>query len=76
MIGSGSALFASLLPRETYDRIYERGPDVISAGSSQPVGIAETTADGWRVNGRWPFASGCQHADWIMGFCVVTRGQP
>ncbi len=74
MIGSGSALFASLLPRETYDRIYERGPDVIFAGSSQPVGKAETTADGWRVNGRWPFASGCQHADWIIGFCVVTAG--
>jgi indole-3-acetate monooxygenase len=52
MIGSGSALFASLLPGETYDRIYERGPDVIFAGSSQPVGKAETTADGWRVNGR------------------------
>jgi len=48
MIGSGSALFASLLPRETYDRIYERGPDVIFAGSSQPVGKAETTADGGR----------------------------
>jgi alkylation response protein AidB-like acyl-CoA dehydrogenase len=74
MIGSGSALFAALLPRETYDRIYERGPDVIFAGSSQPAGKAEMTADGWRVNGRWPFVSGCQHADWIMGFGVVTAG--
>jgi indole-3-acetate monooxygenase len=74
MIGSGSALFASLLPRETYDRIYQHGPDMIFAGSSQPAGKAEMTADGWRVNGRWPFASGCQHADWIMGFGVVTAG--
>jgi alkylation response protein AidB-like acyl-CoA dehydrogenase len=74
VIGSGSALFASLLPRETYDRIYQHGPDVIFAGSSQPAGKAEVTADGWRVNGRWPFVSGCQHADWIMGFAVVTAG--
>src|SRR3984957_11884187 len=74
MIGSGSALFAALLPRETYDRISGRGPDVIFAGSSQPAGKAEMTADGWRVNGRWPFVSGCQHADWIMGFGVVTAG--
>jgi alkylation response protein AidB-like acyl-CoA dehydrogenase len=29
MIGSGSSLFASLLPRETYDQIYRDGPDVI-----------------------------------------------
>jgi alkylation response protein AidB-like acyl-CoA dehydrogenase len=77
MIGSGGGMFASLLPRETYDRIYQRGPDVIFAGSAQPVGKAETAADGWRVNGRWPFASGCQHADWILGFCVVTAdGMP
>ena len=74
MIGSGSALFASLLPRETYDRIYQHGPDMIFAGSSQPAGKAEMTANGWQVNGRWPFVSGCQHADWIMGFGVVTAG--
>ena len=29
---------------------------------------------GWRVNGRWPFASGCQHADWMFGLCVMTEG--
>ena len=34
-------------------------------------------AGGWRVNGRWPFASGCQHADWMFGFCVMTEaGKP
>jgi alkylation response protein AidB-like acyl-CoA dehydrogenase len=43
-------------------------------GSTQPVGTAEATADDWRVNGSWPFASGCQHADWMFGFCVMTEG--
>jgi alkylation response protein AidB-like acyl-CoA dehydrogenase len=34
-------------------------------------------ADGYRVKGRWPFASGCTHADWIGGFCIVTEnGKP
>src|SRR5262245_56574506 len=41
MIGSGGGLFAPLLPRETYDRVYENGPDTILAGSVQPAGIAE-----------------------------------
>jgi indole-3-acetate monooxygenase len=77
MIGSGASLFASLLPRETYDRIYRDGPDVIFAGSTQPTGTAEAVEGGLRVNGRWPFASGCQHADWILAACVMTKdGQP
>jgi indole-3-acetate monooxygenase len=31
-------------------------------------------AGGWRVNGRWPFASGCTHADWMLGLCAMTAG--
>jgi alkylation response protein AidB-like acyl-CoA dehydrogenase len=74
MIGSVGGAFAPSLPRETYERIYRNGPDVIIAGSIQPVGTAEVTSGGWRVSGRWPFASGCQHADWMVGFCVMTEG--
>jgi alkylation response protein AidB-like acyl-CoA dehydrogenase len=77
MIGSASAIFAPQLPRETYDRIYRYGPDVITAGSIQPAGKAEAVPGGWRVSGRWAFASGCQHADWMIGICVVTEdGKP
>jgi alkylation response protein AidB-like acyl-CoA dehydrogenase len=74
MIGGGCDIFASLLPRDTYEQVYQNGPDVIIAGSAQPVGRAETVPGGWRVSGRWPFASGCQHADWMFGFCVMTEG--
>jgi alkylation response protein AidB-like acyl-CoA dehydrogenase len=73
MIGSASPIFVPQLPRETYDRIYRDGPDVITAGSIQPAGRAEAVPGGWRVSGRWAFASGCQHADWIIGICVVTE---
>jgi alkylation response protein AidB-like acyl-CoA dehydrogenase len=77
MIGNGGHIFASLLPRETYDAIYQNGPDMFIAGSVPPAGTAEAAAGGWRVNGRWPFASGCQHADWTFGLCVMTEdGKP
>jgi alkylation response protein AidB-like acyl-CoA dehydrogenase len=77
MIGIGSAIYAPLLPREIYERIYEDGPDVIFAGSAQPAGTAEATNGDWRVSGRWPFASGCQHAEWMFGLCVMsTDGKP
>jgi len=73
-IGAVSALFAAFLPRVLYEQFYRNGPDAVLAGSGQPVGTAEATDRGWRVNGRWPFASGCQHADWIMAGCVMTEG--
>ncbi len=74
MIGSGSALFASLLPKESYEEFYKDGPDVIIAGSAVPLGMAEQIDGGWLVNGRWPFASGCTHAGWILGLCIMTSG--
>jgi alkylation response protein AidB-like acyl-CoA dehydrogenase len=77
MISGGCDLYASLLSPESYEQVYRRGPDVIIAGSAQPAGTADATAGGWRVNGRWPFASSCQHADWIFGFCIMTEdGKP
>jgi len=75
MIAGGCEMFAPLLPRNTYEQVYQNGPDVIIAGSAQqPAGKAEATTGGWRVNGRWSFASGCQHADWMFGLCVMTEG--
>ncbi|HKR47239.1 MAG TPA: acyl-CoA dehydrogenase family protein [Paraburkholderia sp.] len=77
MIAGGSALIASLLNIQTYDQVYESGPDVILGGSSQPGGTAQPAPGGWRVSGRWPFASGCQQAEWMVGFCVMTKdGKP
>jgi alkylation response protein AidB-like acyl-CoA dehydrogenase len=73
MIGAGAALFAPLLPRDIYDMIYRDGPDVVFAGSAQPAGTAESIDGDWRVNGRWPFASGCRHADWLLGLCVMKK---
>jgi indole-3-acetate monooxygenase len=78
MTSSNGSLFAPFLPQQTYEHIYQNGPDVIFAGATQPVGIAEEAGAGERlVNGRWPFASGCQYADWIAGFCVsFSNGKP
>jgi alkylation response protein AidB-like acyl-CoA dehydrogenase len=76
-IATGGDLFAPLLPRETYDEVYRAGADVVLAGSGQPAGTAEASGGSWRVTGRWPFASGCQHADWMVGFCIMSdRGKP
>ena len=35
-----------------------------------PSGSIAADGGGYRVTGRWSFASGCEHADWIYGNCV------
>jgi alkylation response protein AidB-like acyl-CoA dehydrogenase len=45
---------------------------VVSGGVFAPRGRAEPQGHyGYRVDGRWPFASGCEDCTWLMGGCVV-----
>src|SRR5262249_14688538 len=76
MIGAESPQLLSLLPRATYDAIYRDGPDVTVGGSFAPVGEARGEG-GYRVSGRWPFASGCQRWDLLfVNAVIVENGEP
>src|SRR6202046_4083445 len=77
MIGSETPMFLALLSRKRFDSLYGNGPDVIIGGAFAPRGHAEMIDGGYRVSGRWSFASGCQHSDWLFGNCIVTKkGKP
>ncbi|GAA1210815.1 acyl-CoA dehydrogenase family protein [Prauserella alba] len=76
----GSALiYLAALPLETQAELYRGGPDVTFAGGLFPVQPAEVTDRGFRVDGRWKFASGCMGAD-ILGVGIPgdasTGGKP
>lgn len=58
------------LPRPTFDALYARGPDAVVAGAFSPSGTAVAEDGGYRVDGRWAFASGCEHATWLFGNCM------
>lgn len=74
-IGAGSWLDLVGLPRASFDRIVGAAPEVIVAGVFRPAGTAIPVDGGYRVSGRWSFASGCEHATWIYGNCIeATRG--
>jgi indole-3-acetate monooxygenase len=53
-------------------------PDIVFSGAINPLGTACPVEGGYLVNGRWPFASGCQQADWFWGGCIVidADGEP
>jgi indole-3-acetate monooxygenase len=74
MIGNLGSLMPFLVSPTLCKKIFQDGKDHVIAGSGQPVGTAERVPGGWRVTGSWPFASGCQNAEWIAGTCVMMEG--
>jgi alkylation response protein AidB-like acyl-CoA dehydrogenase len=71
MIGATSGLMSVYLDEEIAREVY--GPDdAITCGVFAPMGKAVPTGDGYRVAGRWPFASGCEHSQWRMGGTIVA----
>ena len=58
------AWLASLFPEEAQRDVWGPDPDAWAAGSLAPNGEAVPVEGGWRVTGRWPWASGSLHAQW------------
>ncbi|QFR02056.1 flavin-dependent monooxygenase [Streptomyces phaeolivaceus] len=61
-----SLVYLAALPLATQAELYADGPDVVFAGGLFPVQPAERVPGGYRVSGRWRFASGCTAAD-VLG---------
>jgi len=77
MIASGAAVAASYLPAAALREMYRSGPSTVIAGSLLPKGAAIPVSGGFRLTGRWTFASGCHQADWMAGSSAVTaHGAP
>ena len=52
-------------------------PTLPNAGIAAPAGTAVRVDGGIRISGRWPFASGITHVDWVFaGAIVMENGQP
>ncbi|HEX5370098.1 MAG TPA: acyl-CoA dehydrogenase family protein [Dehalococcoidia bacterium] len=76
MIGTTGGAFAGQLPPDRVREIFA-DPNTIIGGSVIPRGQADVVDGGYRVSGRWPFASGCLHTTWLLGNSrVMDNGQP
>jgi 3-hydroxy-9,10-secoandrosta-1,3,5(10)-triene-9,17-dione monooxygenase len=63
------AWLAGLFPERAQADVWGSNPDAWIAGSLAPNGEAVAVDGGWRVTGRWPWASGSMHAQW--GACGI-----
>ncbi|HEV2371928.1 MAG TPA: acyl-CoA dehydrogenase family protein [Streptosporangiaceae bacterium] len=74
-VGLAHLLFGCF-PEQAQQEVYAAGPDVWGAGAVAPKGRAAASGDGtWRVNGQWPFVTGCPHAQWVYLNCLVVDGR-
>jgi alkylation response protein AidB-like acyl-CoA dehydrogenase len=72
-VGAGAAnVIGGRLPRESLPVVFRSGTRPAFSGLIAFTGEATATADGWRVSGRWPFASGVRHCDWLFVGCRVA----
>jgi alkylation response protein AidB-like acyl-CoA dehydrogenase len=75
-----SGIGLTFLDPETFERFRERGGGrlILAMNLGRMAGKAVRVEGGYRVSGRWPFASGSPFATWLGGMSMVCgeNGSP
>ncbi|WP_421550268.1 acyl-CoA dehydrogenase family protein [Kluyvera intermedia] len=69
-----SPFYLGALPVDTLKELYRNGPDVVFAGGIFPTQKAHHADGGYRVSGRWSFASGSMGAS-VLGVGILPDGE-
>lgn len=56
------------------DVLFHDGAMPLMPAPLAPTGKAEKVDGGYLVNGRWEWATGINHADWVMVSCIEATG--
>ena len=73
MIGIDGGYMTAYIDQAVAREMY-RDIDSVTAITFAPPGKAVSTKGGFVASGRWPFASGCQHASWLIGHFIIFDG--
>src|SRR2546428_2706099 len=72
MIGAGGLSLCAFLPDEAIEQMFRGGRIPTLAGAIMP-GRAVPVDGGYRITGRWSWASGIRHAEWVGAHVLVER---
>jgi len=76
MIAAGNNIASGFMIEAGAKEVFA-DPTAPGAGIAAPIGAAVRVDGGLQVTGRWPFASGITHCDWIFaGAIVMEDGKP
>ena len=73
-IGAGGLSLCAFFPDEAIQRMFADGHVPTMAGAIMP-GRAVPVDGGYRVTGRWSWASGVRHAEWVSAHILVDNGE-
>ena len=73
MIQATSGVVGAYLSDDAAAEVFA-GRDAVLGGVYAPLGKAVAEGDGYRVSGRWPFASGSGHCTWLLGGAMLEDG--
>ena len=73
-IGAGALSLCAFYPDEAIQRIFADGHVPTMAGAIMP-GRAVPVDGGYRVTGRWSWASGVRHAEWVSAHILADNGE-
>jgi alkylation response protein AidB-like acyl-CoA dehydrogenase len=73
MVTGAHTFIAGRMPEAGQDELFGTDPGMLIPGVPTPRGTCVRAAGGYVLNGRWPYASGADHGDWVMVGC---RGVP
>ncbi len=58
--------FVALLDDRAAQDIWGRDDTTLICSSLMPAGVAKPVDGGFRISGRWKYASGCEHCEWTL----------
>lgn len=69
---AGCSMVAAFVPQAVAATVFGRDRRAVLAWGPGP-GRAVATEGGYRLSGKWSFASGGRHATWLGGICTVVE---
>jgi alkylation response protein AidB-like acyl-CoA dehydrogenase len=73
MVSNAHCWMAGNFPVACQDEVFAGGPDVRVPGTLAAQGKATLVGGGWRLAGRWQFASGVDVGDWLLIGAIADR---
>lgn len=71
---SDHAIIVGMMDPRVADEVWKDDPDATISAGFIPSGTNAPADGGWRLTGRWGFASGCDHARWVFLGSIVAAG--
>ncbi len=71
---SDHAIIVGMMDPRVADEVWADDLDATISAGFFPSGTNEPADGGWRLTGRWAFASGCDNARWLLLGSVLAAG--